>query len=237
MSGCWSKDLLLLIATVIAKFGFSILFLSGSVYDHSGSHQDRLKELCGILIPYPNHWVEENWQCYHHVKEGLMITGLILLFISILTDAFLRMMKGNEIFVTIMQILGSLFLMVSSAIDWSLLLNYERHWSRNFSRDHPNFEAGFWIAGGLIIATCQPYIIYFNRSEGILYFVTLVLSFLAWTMFIVYGILRIDSVITAIIGDRSGYYDVFVYYWNTTTTLLISGKVFLQNYTQHAPIS
>ena len=156
-----------------------------------------------------------------------MITGLILLLISILTEAFCRIMKGNDVFVTIMQIFGSLFLMVSSVIDWFLLMNLWEEWAFQFYRDHPNFEAGFWIVGGLIIASCQPYIMYFNRSEGIFYIITMAFAFLGWTMFIVYGILRIESVATTIIGNR-GYYIDFVYYWNTTTSLLISGKVISQ---------
>lgn len=64
----------------------------------------------------------------------------------------------------------------------------------DFVFDHPDFDAGFWIAGGLITALGEAYLAFILRSEGLFIGVTYFIASLGSFLFMVTGIMMTDDV-------------------------------------------
>lgn len=198
-----NKQLLLLALTTIAKLGFGIFFTTGATFHHSDSYHEAIEFCLNIGSSY-----YDNIYCYVDFVRGLLITGAILFFISILLEAFgpNKILIGGTIVPTIFHAIGSLFLIISSMYQILVVRDYDLYY------ELPDFEAGFWIAGGLITVLGQAYLAFVLRSEGLFVVVTYFFAGLGSLMFMVAGIMMLQDV-TVKSGD-------------VITEVLIAGSVF-----------
>lgn len=201
---------LLFFLTTITKIGFAILFTSGSVI-HLTDQADSVYDFCRTY---------NNYDCYFYMRSGLLITGAILFFISILIEAFgpNRILIGGTIVPTMFHALGSLLLVVASLYG---LLVVVRDNVTNFAFDYPDFEGGFWIASGLITAVGQAYLAFALRSEGLIVIVTYLLASLGSFLFMVVGIMLLQDVMVEYLQNHKE--DVYL---DMVAGLMISGSVF-----------
>lgn len=203
---CVTSPFVLLGFTTIAKIGFGILFTAGATYHHSDQVLDALEFCVNIGQDY----YYDAILCYFDFTKGLLITGAILFFLSILFEAFgpNKILIGGITVPTLIHGIGSLFLIVSSMYPILLM----RVGLDSFYYDHPDFEGGFWIAGGLITALGQAYLGYVLRSEGLFVVVTYLIATLGSVLFMATGIMLLKEVE----GETHA---------NTVAGLMISGSV------------
>lgn len=146
------QHFLMFVITIITKLGFARLFLAAAIFHHS-EQIDVVMEFCERVDDRDVIW------CYFDFIGGLLICGTILLFISILTEAFGVDKNG---YITILHLIGCICLMAASVIYVLLghkdLLDF-------FVIDQPNVIGNLWIAGGFITAFCQAFLI--SKSKGI----------------------------------------------------------------------
>ncbi|GFH56976.1 predicted protein [Chaetoceros tenuissimus] len=126
--------------TTITKLGFAGLFLSAAVFHHS-EQSDVIVKFCEQVDDRDAVW------CYFDFIGGLLICGTILLFISILTEAFGVDKNG---YITILHLMGCLCLMAASVIYVLLGLNDDLF--NFFVIDEPDVIGNLRIAGGVITA-------------------------------------------------------------------------------------
>lgn len=184
-----TTPLTLLVLTTTAKIAFGIFFTAGATFIHS-NQADEAVDFCADIGK--DSW-SEGFFCCVEFTRGLLITGAIFFFFSILLEAFgpnKILIGGGTIVPTMFHALGSLFLIVSSMYPILVL----RENLIDFVFDHPDFDAGFWIAGGLITALGQAYLAFILRSEGLFIGVTYFIASLGSFLFMVTGIMMTDDV-------------------------------------------
>ena len=126
----------------------------------------------------------ESWQviqrCYDDSRNGILITGAILFFISIMLEAFGidKDFTFRNIAATMLHALGSFFLIIASMYQLLVIRNSSRPETYDYSSNSDYVEAGFWIAGGIITAIGQIYLALLLRKQGRFLICTYLLAFL-----------------------------------------------------------
>lgn len=198
------------IITTITKLCFAGLFLAAAIFHHS-EQSDVILKFCERVDDRDVIW------CYFDFIGGLLICGTILLFISILTEAFGVDKNG---YITILHLIGCLCLMAASVIYVLLGLNDDLF--DFFVIDEPDVIGNLWIAGGLITAFCQAYLI--SRSKGIFTVLTFLLACIGSVLFMIFGIISNDDIQSSSSESLISRYDACV-------LVLITGSAF---HTLHA---
>ena len=213
-----TSPLTLLGLTTFAKLAFGIFFTAGATLHHKDQFLTAI-EFCQKIGNDDYYYGPDFLFCYFDFTRGLLTTGAIFFFISILLEAFgpNKILTGSTTVPTIFNGIGSLFLIVSSM--YQILVNNEGLYELYY--DHPDFQAGFWIAGGLITCLGQAYLAFVLRSEGLFVVVTYFFAGLGSLMFMVEGIMKLERV-------REDYLEThdIPEYVDLAAGLIISGSVF-----------
>lgn len=209
------RKLLMLNVTKVSKFGFGLLFLLGAVYHHSDTI-NQAENFCASIGRTDLVTRDGTRECYYDLKDGLLISGTIMLFISIVTEAYVGINKNG--YCTMFHVFGYLFLMIASMTAMIIVKTEELLLT--------NLQGGMWIAGGLLTAFCQGYLSFTWKAGGLSVITTFVCACIGSILFIGFGISRIHEVYQAWIDD-----DNATDYLNGSAGFLITGSLF---YVLHA---
>lgn len=184
-----TSPLILLGLTTFAKLAFGIFFTIGATFKHSKQASEAFAFCKNVGHKFgPT-------ICFIEFTNGLLTTGAIFLFISILLEAFgpNKILTGRRPIVpTIYHGIGSLFLLFSSLLPILLMIDKDT----DFHYEPPMFETPgiFWIVGGLITCLGYAYLAFVLRSVGIFVVITYFIASLGFLMFIVAGIMLLPNV-------------------------------------------